>query len=164
MCIFLGELRWRCWKPNEEYLEKIKGITSIAKLVHLMKGFKYKWDIATLFGREILWDRWQMPDKSLETMEGDCEDAAILAVDILGRVIKKTDSMMLISAGQYKEDGKIKTNAHAVTIIPDGNKYDVLSNNQCFTGFDSIEKIGLKWYPVKLIYQKLFDWQGRRLA
>lgn len=162
MCVFWGEIRWRNWEPSEEYLNKVKGITSIAKLVNLMKDFEYKWDILTIFGREVFWDMWQMPDISLKTMEGDCEDAAILAVDILGRVIKKTDSMMLISAGQYREDGIIKTNAHAVTVIPNSG-FDVISNNQFFTGYKTIEDIGKKWYPVKLIYQKLYNWQGRRI-
>lgn len=165
MCIYLGELRWRYWNPDEEYLEKISGIKTITKLINFMKDFEYKWDIATIFGREIPWDSWQMPDISLKTMQGDCEDAAILAVDILGRVIGKTDSMVLIIAGQYREDNKVKTNAHAVTVVPDNAKlqFDVISNNQYFTGYKTIEDIGRKWYPVNLIYQKLFDWRGRRL-
>lgn len=160
MCIYLGEFKWRNWKPDEEYLERVKGITSIAKLVYLMKGFGYKWDIATIFGKELFWDMWQMPDISLKTMEGDCEDAAILAVDILGRVIKKTDSMMMIAAGI---DSKNKLSAHSIAVIPDGSTLNVISNSQYFTGFESLQDIGEKWYPVKLIYQKLFDWQGRRL-
>lgn len=163
MCIFLGEIKWRNWKPNEEYLDSIKDITSITKLIYLMKKFEYKWDMLTILGREVFWDRWQMPDISLKTMEGDCEDAAILAVDILGRSIKRTDSMMMITAGYYKKDGETKRNAHAVVVIPN-SKFDVISNNNYFTGFKTLKDISLKWYPEGIIYQKKFDWQGRRLA
>lgn len=164
MCFFWGEIKWRLWNPSDEYLLSIKDINTIPKLVSFMKGFEYKWDIATIFGREVFWDSWQMPDISLATMQGDCEDAAILAVDILGRKIR-TDCMMLITGGQYKKDGKICTNAHAVTVIPNNVKstYDVISNSDYFEGFHSIENIGKKWYPIKLMYQKLFDWKGRRI-
>jgi hypothetical protein len=160
MCIFLGEIKWRNWKPNEEYLDSIKDITSITKLIYLMKKFEYKWDMLTILGREVFWDRWQMPDISLKTMEGDCEDAAILAVDILGRSIKRTDSMMMIAAGI---DSKNKLSAHSIAVIPDGSTLNVISNSQYFTGFESLQDIGEKWYPVKLIYKKLYSWQGRRL-
>ncbi|MDD4876868.1 MAG: hypothetical protein PHQ86_07065 [Dehalococcoidales bacterium] len=163
MCIFLGEIKWRRWIPNEEYLNKIKNINTIKILVDFMKDFEYTSDILTLFGREVPWDSWQMPDVSIKTMTGDCEDSGLLAIDILGRVIKRTDSMLMITAGYYKKDGETKRNAHAVVVIPN-SKFDVISNNNYFTGFKTLKDISLKWYPEGIIYQKKFDWQGRRLA
>lgn len=156
--------KWKNWKPTDEYLSAVKNFNTITKLQTLMVKFKYKWDKTKILFWEILWDSWQMPDESLVKMEGDCDDAAILALDILGRVQNKTDSKFLMFFGYYNKEGKRKMNGHCVTAFTYNNKFSIFSNNQLEHGFTSFEEIGKRYYPLGLKYLESRTWQGKVLS
>jgi len=155
--------RWHNWKPDAEYLSKVKEIDTIAKLHSFMSDFKYKWDTITILLWTILWDNWKMPDQSAEYMYGDCEDAAILAIDILGRIQKREDARFIMTFGYCIWNGKKKYMGHAVTAFLNNDKYDIFSNNTMEYGFKDFEEIGKKFYPLGLKYQEIRDWKGNVL-
>ena len=164
--MFLGiGSKWRKWKPTDEYLSAVKSVDTITKLQTLMSKFVYKWDTVKFLFWTILWDNWQMPDKSLKLMYGDCEDAAILALDILGRIQKKEDARLILIFGYRMKDNKRKFDGHAVTAFDNGSgKYDIFSNDTMEHNFTDLLSIGHKFYPLGLKYQEIRDWRGKVLS
>ena len=157
--------KWKNWKPTDKYLLAVMNIDTIDKLGKLMSKFVYKWDTIKFLFWKILWDSWQMPDVSLEKMEGDCEDAAILALDILGRIQKREDARLILSFGYRMKDDRRKYDGHAVTAFNNGNgKYDIFSNNLMEHNFTSFVEIGHKFYPLGLKYQEIRGWRGNVLS
>jgi len=159
--------KWRKWKPTAEYLSYIKYVDTIPKLHSFMQQFTYKWDTITILYWKLLWDNWQMPDESLKKygMKGDCEDAAILAIDILGRIQKREDARLIVTFGYREKEGKFTYDGHVVTAFEDGEgKYNIFSNNTIEYGFTDILAIGHKYYPLGLKYQEIRDWQGKVLS
>ncbi|MDD2777720.1 MAG: hypothetical protein PHI16_02330, partial [Methanocellales archaeon] len=112
--------KWKNWKPTDEYIMAVKDIDTIAKLKTLMSKFVYKWDTLKILFWTILWDNWQMPDESLKKMYGDCEDAATMAVDVLGRILKIDSARFIMTFGYKEVDGKRKYDGHAVTAFNNG--------------------------------------------
>ena len=157
--------KWRNWKPTDEYLWEVQNVDTIAKLQTLMSKFVYKWDRIKILFWEILWDNWQMADESLSKMYGDCEDAAILALDILGRIQNKEDARLIVAFGYRMKDNKRKYDGHAVTAFDNGNgKYDIFTNNKMEHNFNDLLEIGHKFYPLGLKYMEVRDWQGNVIS
>ena len=157
--------KWKNWKPTDEYLSVVKNYNTITKLQTLMGKFKYKWDKTKILFWEILWDSWQMPDESLAKMEGDCEDAAILAIDVLGRIQEREDARFMLVFGYREVDGKRKYDGHAITSFEDGNgKYNIFTNNKVEYGFKDLLSIGHKFYPLGLKYHEIRNWHGKVLS
>ncbi len=157
--------KWKRWKPDAKYLLKIKDLTTIEKLHNFMQQFTYKWDTIRILFWKTLWDNWQMPDESLEKygMKGDCEDAAILAIDILGRIQKREDARFIMSFGYYMESNKRKLMGHCIAAFPNKDKYDIFSNNEVEYGFKDFIGIGHRFYQLGLNYQEVSDWKGNVL-
>jgi len=158
--------KWKNWKPSEEYLLKVKDLTTIAKLHSFMQEFKYKWDTITILFWKFLWDYWQMPDESVRKMEGDCEDLAILTIDILGRIQKRNDARFIMSFGYFLNNkDKRKLMGHCVTAFNNGKgKYNIFSNNELEYSYKDFLEIGHRFYPLGLKYQEIRDWQGKTLS
>jgi len=156
--------KWKNWKPASEYLLEVDEITTITKLRALMKKFVYKWDTIRVLIWTILWDNWQMPDESLFKMHGDCEDAAILAADVLGRVQKRDDVTFIMIFGYYLTDNKRKLMGHCVTAIKPSTTYSIFTNNVVETGFKDFLAIGHRFYPLGLKYLETRDWKGNVLS
>jgi len=164
--LFLGiGNKWKNWKPSDKYLLAIMDIDNIEKLEKLISKFVYKWDTLKILFWIIKWDNWQMPDESLSKMYGDCEDAAILAIDILGRMQKREDARFVMSFGYRIEDNKRKYDGHVITAFDNGNgKYDIFSNNLIEHNFTDFIEIGHKYYPLGLKYQEIRNWKGAVLS
>ncbi len=156
--------KWKNWKPDTEYLSAIKNLNSIEKLHIFMKNFIYKWDTIKILLWKVLWDYWNMPDQSLKEMAGDCDEAAILTVDILGRVQGLVNSRFLMFFGYYDNNGKKKLMGHCVSVFVNNNKYSVFSNNELEHGFTSFEGIARRYYPLGLKYLEVRDWKGNVLS
>jgi len=157
--------KWKNWKPTDEYLTKVIDINTISKLQNLMKNFVYKWDKLRILAWKIIWDNWQMPDESLSKMEGDCEDAAILTLDILGRILKKEDAKFLMYFGHYMTNNKPNLMGHCVTAYKDvKGKYNIFTNNITEYGYDDFLAIGHRFYPLGLKYQEIRGWRGNIIS
>ena len=159
--------KWKNWKPSADYLSYIKFVDTVPKLHSFMQKFTYKWDTITILFWKVLWDNWQMPDESLKKygMKGDCEDAAILALDILGRIQKKEDAKLIVSFGYRMIDNKRKYDGHVVTAFDNSSgKYDIFTNNTMEYNFDDLLDIGHRFYPLGLKYQEIRDWRGKVLS
>ena len=157
--------KWKNWVPTDKYLITVQNIDTIAKLQTLMFKFIYKWDTIKILFWIFKWDRWQMPDESLSKMEGDCEDASILAIDILGRIQKREDARFVMSFGYRMENKKRKYDGHVVTAFDNDNgKYDIFSNNIMEHNFDDFVEIGHRYYPLGLKYQEVRDWKGNVIS
>ena len=164
--MFLGiGNKWKNWKPTSEYLSAVKYIETITKLQTLMSKFTYKWDTLKILFWIIKWDRWQMPDESLSKMYGDCEDAAILALDILGRIQKREDVRFVMCFGYRMENDKRKYDGHVVAAFKNGTgKYDIFSNNLIEHNFTDFIEVGHKYYPLGMKYQEIRNWRGDVLS
>ena len=155
--------KWKNWKPTDEYLSTVSRLDTITKLQELMSKFVYKWDTLKLLLWNVLWDYWNMPDQSLKEMQGDCDEAAILTVDILGRVQGLVNSRFLMFFGYHIFNGKKKLSGHCVCAFIHNNRYSVFSNNELEHGFISFEEIGKRYYPLGLKYLEVRDWKGNVL-
>ena len=160
--------KWKNWKPTDEYLSTVSKLDTITKLQELMSKFVYKFDTLKLLLWNVLWDSWKMPDQSLKDMYGDCEDAAILALDILGRRQSWTKPQLLLFFGYYTDsNNKRKLQGHAVTAFKPNaynNTYSIFSNNEVEHNFTDLLSIGHRFYPLGLKYQEIRDWRGNVLS
>ena len=157
--------KWKKWEPSADYLIVVDELNTVTKLKTFMSKFVYKWDKIKILFWEILWDNWQMPDESLLKMEGDCEDAAILSLDILGRIQKREDARFVATFGYYMTNSKSKLTGHVVTAFEDGKgKYNIFTNNKMEYGFQDFIGIGKRFYPLGLKYQEIRNWQGKVLS
>lgn len=160
--------KWKNWKPDAEYLSVIKGLDTITKLHIFIQGITYKWDTLQILFWKVIWDNWQMPDETTRDMFGDCEDAAILAIDVLGRIQGLINSRFLMFFGYFDYNGKRKLFGHSVTAFVYNNKYSIFSNtessNELEHGFTSFEGIARRYYPLGLKYLEVRDWKGNILS
>lgn len=106
MCLFKD--KWPKGKLTEEYIQATQGIKTLHQVVEFMRQFELKKDKR---------DYWQSPAETHERKMGDCEDMAIIVMDILKRVLKIEEVWFIIYAGYYMKEGKRKYSAHAVTIF-----------------------------------------------
>lgn len=99
-------------KQTKEYILAIQHIDTIHKIVMFIKPFLRKEDIK---------DFWQAPYKTYHLKTYDCEDMAIMAIDILSKyfVSKKlvSDISFIIYEGYFIKEGIRKKSAHAVAMF-----------------------------------------------
>lgn len=113
MCFYKD--KWPKPATAEEYLNEwkvynkaIQKITTLQQLVDFIKPFTYKSDIK---------DHWQKPHETYFEGTFDCEDMAIMVMDILKRVLGISDLNFIIYAGYYMKKGIKTYSAHAVCIF-----------------------------------------------
>ena len=98
----------------------------------------------------------------------NCEDAAILALDVLGRRQSWTKPQLLLFFGYYTDsNNKRKLQGHAVTAYKSNvydNTYSIFSNNEVEHNFTDLLSIGHRFYPLGLKYQEIRDWRGNVLS
>ena len=156
--------RWHNWSPTNEYLSAVSQLDTITKLKSLMSKFVYKWDTLKILFWTVLWDNWQMPDQSLKDMFGDCEDAAILALDVLGRIQHREGARLIVTFGYYMTNNKPKLMGHVVTAFEDGKGgYNIFSNDAIEYGFIDFMAISRRFYPLGLKWQQVRNWEGKIL-
>lgn len=113
MCIFKD--KWPKPPTPDEYLTEwkiynkaIQEITTLQQLKDFIKPFTYKSDIK---------DHWQKPHETYFKGTFDCEDMAIMVMDILKRILGVTDVNFIIYGGYFMKEGKRTYSAHAVCIF-----------------------------------------------
>jgi len=154
MCLFKD--KWPKEDLTKEYIKATKGIKSITKLNYFIVPFKRKEDKK---------DYWQSPSETYQKKTYDCEDMAIMVLDILTRVIGIRKAWFIIYGGYYKtKEGERKYSAHAVVIFEHNNKLlNCEYSNKKLTflkqGMNMI-KNGYRHYPEGLKYYERRNPEG----
>jgi len=151
MCIFKN--KWTKFTPTKEYLDAVKGLTSVAKLYQFIQQFKRKEDIT---------DYWQTPEETLNRMTYDCDDTMRFTVDVLKRVMR-IEAKGVIHYGYDKARFKGKR-GHAITVFPYRGKLAMFSNREFKTGYNSYIEACKYTFPNGLKSMIVRDWQGKVLS
>ena len=149
--------KWTKFIPTQEYLDTVKGLTSIAKLREFIQQFKRKEDIT---------DYWQTPEETLNRMTYDCDDTMRFTVDVLVRVIG-IEAKGVISSGYDKArwGNKIwNVKCHAITVFPYSGKFALFSNRELKMGYSSYEDACKYTFPDGVKSMIVRDWQGKVLS
>ena len=142
--------RWRKFNPTDEYLSIINQLNTVEKLRNYMEKIEY-------IAEKILWDKWQTPIETIKRGKGDCEDFAILAVDVLVRIIKIVEARFISYIGRHIGQG------HSVCVFPYKAKLYVFSNNNLVAyGKDYID-IGHLFFEDGLKCMEIRDYKGNVL-
>ena len=106
MCFFKD--KWPKGKLTEEYIQATQGIKTLYQIKGFIKPIKRKEDVK---------DHWQSPAETYKVKTYDCEDIAIMVLDILTRVLKVEEAHFIIYAGYYIKEGKRTYGAHAIILF-----------------------------------------------
>ena len=146
--------KWTKFTPTQEYLDKVKGLTSVAKLYEFIQQFKRKEDVT---------DYWQTPEETLNRMTYDCDDTMRFTVDVLKRVMG-IEAKGVISSGYNKARWGNRKGCHAITVFPYQGKYALFSNRELKIGYNSYIDACKYTFPDGLKYMEIRDWQGKILS
>ena len=147
------------------YEKAVKGINTIKKIIVFNKNFTRKEDKK---------DYWQYPWQTWERKTYDCDDMAILHMDILDRNVKTEEMYFIIVGGDYMKEGKRIQGAHAITVAKANievghpawhefsNKLIYTHDQEEATEHDFIEW-GKRWYPLGIKYFEKRDRTGKVL-
>ena len=105
MCI--SKNKWTKFTPTQEYLDAVKGLTSIAKLHEFIQQFQYTGEKG---------DVWQTPEEFLKNEHLDCDDFMRFTIDVLVRIIG-IEARGVPHYGYNKAWGNEKF-GHAITVFP----------------------------------------------
>ena len=135
--------KWTKFTPTQEYLDAVKGLTSVAKLHNYLQRYKYIAEKG---------DHWKTPIEFLNDGGGDCEDFAKFVIDVLVRIQKLKEARFI--AYYTSKEG------HAICVFPYRNSYSIFSNNQLIHGFADYLDIGHFFFKdIKRMVVR--DWQGK---
>ena len=143
--------KWTKFTPSTEYLQVVKGLTSVIKLRNFIQKFQYTGEKG---------DIWQTPEEFLRNEHLDCDDFMRFTVDVLVRIIGIEGARALIHYG-YKNGKKL---GHATTVFPYYGKLAMFSNKELKTGFDNYEDACRYTFPDGLKSIVVRDWQGKILS
>lgn len=160
MCLFKD--KWPKGKLTEEYIQATQGIETLHQIVEYMRQFELRKDKG---------DHWQSPAETYERKMGDCEDMAIMTLDILTRVLKVEEAYFIIYAGYYMKGGKRTYSAHAVCIFYHKNPmiyqqgYYEFTNKTLRSAFNkdqgNLIEYGYRHYPEGLKSYECRDHTGK---
>ena len=151
MCLFRD--KWPKGELTEEYIKATKEIRTITELKIYLRQFELKKD---------KWDHWQSPAETYERKMGDCEDMAIMVLDILTRAMKIKEAWFIIYAGYYiNKEGKKKYSAHAVILFYHMGGHKEYSNKTYSTAKTDFIKQGYMHYPEGLKSYERRDRTGK---
>ena len=156
MCISFKN-KWTKFEPTQEYLDVVKGLTSVTKLYQFIQQFKRKEDVT---------DYWQTPEETIILLTYDCDDSMRFTVDVLKRVMG-IEARGIISSGynNARWGNKIwNVKCHAITIFPYNGKFALFSNREFKTGYNSYEDACKYTFPDGLKSMIIRDWQGEILS
>ena len=142
--------KWTKFTPSTEYLQVVKGLTSVIKLYNFIQQFERKEDKT---------DYWQTPEETLELLTYDCDDTMRFTVDVLKRIMD-IEAKGVEHYG-YKNGKKL---GHATTVFPYYGKLAMFSNKEFKIGFDSYEDACRYTFPDGLKSIVVRDWQGKILS
>lgn len=151
MCLFKD--KWPKEELTEEYKEATKHITSITVLKIFLRQFELEPD---------KWDHWQSPVETYKRKKGDCEDMAIIILDILTRVMKIKEAWFIIYGGYYmNKEGKKRYSAHAVILFYHMGGYKEYSNKTYTSAKTDFIAQGYIHYPEGLKSYERRDQTGK---
>ena len=165
MCFFKD--KWPKGEMTEEYAWAVQGIKTLHQIVEFIKPFKRKEDVK---------DYWQSPSETYKRKTYDCEDMAIMVMDILTRILKVEEVWFIIYAGYYMKKGKRTYGAHAVILFRnETNQYTAgliyedgyyeFTNKTLRPAFkegqNDLIKYGYKHYPEGLKAYERRDHKGK---
>ena len=160
MCLFKD--KWPKGELTQEYTWAVQGIETLHQIVEFIKPFKSKKDVG---------DYWQSPSETYERKTYDCEDMAIMVMDILKRVLKTEEVWFIIYAGYYMKEGERTYSAHAVCIFYHKNPmiyqqgYYEFTNKTLRAAFEkdqgNLIEYGYRHYPEGLKYYECRDYTGK---
>ena len=151
--------KWKDFTPTKQYLSIVSGLTSVTKLHNYLKQFKPK-------AEKPLLDYWKTPVEFVKDGEGDCEDFARFAIDVLVRIQKINEARFVISSGYDKSrwGNKIwNVKCHAICVFPYKGKMATFDFNKLFIGLSNYEGAGHITFPDGLKFQEIRDWKGKVL-
>ena len=154
MCLFKD--KWPKEKLTEEYIEATKDIKDLDKINSFIRPFKRKEDKG---------DHWQSPSETYKRKTYDCEDMAIMIMDILTRVMGRRMVWFIIFAGYYMKEGKKTYSAHAVILFESETRltnYEYSNKKLIYLkqGISIIEQ-GYLHYPEGLKYIEIRNSEGK---
>ena len=155
MCIFKN--KWTKFTPTQEYLDAVKGLTSVQKLYQFIQQFQYTGEKG---------DVWQDPEEFLKNKHLDCDEFMRFTVDVLKRVMG-IDAKGVISSGYdfARWGNKIwNIKCHAITVFPYNGLYALFSNREFKEGFGCYEDACKYTFPDGLKSMIVRDWQGKILS
>ena len=160
MCLFKD--KWPKGEMTAEYAWAVQGIETLHQIVEFIKPFKRKEDKK---------DYWQSPSETYKRKTYDCEDMAIMVLDILTRVLKVEEAYFIIYEGYRMKEGKRVRKAHAVCIFYHEKQmvykqgYYEFTNKILRSAFEKVKinfiEYGYRHYPEGLKYYERRDRAGK---
>ena len=163
MCYSL--LKWKKFTPNDEFLEKVKDLTTIGKLQEFLNdNYTYEYDKPGFRG-----DIWKKPDEFLrDGVKGDCEDISRFNVWVL-RYLLKREAYFGMFTGFYKSGSEEINNCHAMAFYKTDNGWGVFDNRRLYyipegdfiSVGKSFYKEGLKYIEILKPDGKVIFWRWK---